>query len=70
MQRNEARDDITQVLQAIKQHETVSEEMTARVYQELRHLAAVRMARARSSPEIWSSSVPAPPSLAIRQLRR
>jgi RNA polymerase sigma factor (TIGR02999 family) len=45
MQRNEARDDITQVLQAIKQHETVSEEMTARVYQELRHLAAVRMAR-------------------------
>ena len=42
---NEVRDDITQVLQAIQQREAVSEEMTARVYQELRQLAAMRMAR-------------------------
>ena len=45
MPSNEVKGDITRVLQAIKQRETVSEEMMAQVYQDLRHLAAVRMAR-------------------------
>jgi RNA polymerase sigma factor (TIGR02999 family) len=37
--------DITQVLQAVEQREAVSEELMAQVYQELRRIAAARMAR-------------------------
>jgi RNA polymerase sigma factor (TIGR02999 family) len=37
--------DITQVLHAVEQHQVVSEESMAQVYQELRRIAAARMAR-------------------------
>jgi RNA polymerase sigma factor (TIGR02999 family) len=40
----DVKDDITQVLQAVEQHETVSEESMSRIYQELRRIAAARMA--------------------------
>ncbi|HEY1788756.1 MAG TPA: ECF-type sigma factor [Verrucomicrobiae bacterium] len=36
--------DITQVLQAVKQQEAVSEESVGQIYQELRRIAAARMA--------------------------
>jgi RNA polymerase sigma factor (TIGR02999 family) len=38
------KDDITQILQAVKQHETVPEESMAQIYKELRRIAAARMA--------------------------
>ena len=38
------KDDITQVLQAVKEHESVSEDAMAQIYQELRRIAATRMA--------------------------
>jgi RNA polymerase sigma factor (TIGR02999 family) len=40
----ETKDDITQVLQAVNQQETVPEESMAQIYQELRRIAAARMA--------------------------
>jgi len=45
MPTSDVRGDITRVLQAVEQHEEVSEEMMSLVYQELRQLAAARMAR-------------------------
>lgn len=40
----DVKDDITQVLQAVEHHEAVSEESMAQIYQELRRIAAARMA--------------------------
>lgn len=57
MPSNEIKDDITQVLQAIRHHEAVSEEMTTRVYQELRHLAAVRMARESAGQTLQATAL-------------
>jgi RNA polymerase sigma factor (TIGR02999 family) len=57
MPSNEVKGDITRVLQAITYRETVSEEMTARVYQELRQLAAVRMARESAGQTLQATAL-------------
>jgi len=57
MPSNEAKDEITRVLQAIKQHEEVSEQMMVQVYQELRQLAAVRMAREAAGQTLQATAL-------------
>ena len=57
MPSNEVKDDITHVLQAIKQRETVSEEMMVQVYQDLRHLAVSRMAREASGQTLQATAL-------------
>jgi RNA polymerase sigma factor (TIGR02999 family) len=57
MPSNEVKGDITQMLQAVKQHEVVSEEMMARVYRELRQLAAVRMARESAGQTLQATAL-------------
>ncbi len=57
MPSNEVQGDITQMLQAIKHREAVSEEMTAQVYQELRQLAAVRMARESAGQTLQATAL-------------
>jgi RNA polymerase sigma factor (TIGR02999 family) len=44
MSSREIKGDITQVLQAVNERETVSEESLGQIYQELRRIAATRMA--------------------------
>ena len=57
MPSNEVKDDITHVLQAIKQREMVSEEMMAQVYQDLRRLAVSRMAREASGQTLQATAL-------------
>jgi RNA polymerase sigma factor (TIGR02999 family) len=57
MPSDEVKDDITHVLQAIKQREMVSEEMMAQVYQDLRHLAVARMAREASGQTLQATAL-------------
>lgn len=57
MPRGEAKGDITRVLQAVEQHEEVSAEMMALVYQELRQLAAARMARESAGQTLQATAL-------------
>ena len=49
--------DITQVLHAVELGETVSQESIALVYQELRHLAAARMARESAGQTLQATAL-------------
>jgi RNA polymerase sigma factor (TIGR02999 family) len=53
----ETKGDITQVLQAVKLHETVSEESMAQIYQELRRIAAARMAMEASGQTLQATAL-------------
>jgi RNA polymerase sigma factor (TIGR02999 family) len=57
MPSSEAQGDITRVLQAVEQREEVSEEMMALVYQELRQLAAARMARESAGQTLQATAL-------------
>jgi RNA polymerase sigma factor (TIGR02999 family) len=57
MPSREVKGDITQVLQAVEQHEEVSEEMLALVYHELRQLAAARMARESAGQTLQATAL-------------
>jgi RNA polymerase sigma factor (TIGR02999 family) len=52
-----AKGDITQVLQAVEQREDISEELMARVYQELRQIATVRMARESAGQTLQATAL-------------
>lgn len=49
--------DITQVLQAVDQRGAVSEELMGQVYQELRRIAAVRMARESAGQTLQATAL-------------
>ena len=57
MPNRQAKGDITQVLQAVEHHEAVAEELIARVYQELRQLAAARMARESAGQTLQATAL-------------
>lgn len=57
MPSREIKGDITQVLQAVDRHEAVSDELMAQVYQELRQLAAVRMARESAGQTLQATAL-------------
>ena len=57
MPSNEVKGDLTQVLQAVKQREAVSEENMTLVYQELRQLAAARMARESAGQTLQATAL-------------
>lgn len=54
---HEFKGDITQVLQAVKQHGVVSEKAMAQVYQELRRIAAARMAQESSGQTLQATAL-------------
>lgn len=49
--------DITQALQAVEQREAVSEELMTEVYQELRRIAAARMARESAGQTLQATAL-------------
>ena len=57
MPSREIKGDITQVLQAVGQRGEISEELIARVYQELRQLAAARMARESAGQTLQATAL-------------
>ncbi len=57
MPSSDVKGDITQVLQAVEQQEAVSEESMARVYQQLRQLAAARMARESAGQTLQATAL-------------
>ena len=57
MPNREVKGDITQVLQAVGLHEEFSEELMAQVYQELRQLAAARMARESAGQTLQATAL-------------
>jgi RNA polymerase sigma factor (TIGR02999 family) len=57
MPSREIKGEITQVLQAVEQREAVSEELMAQVYQELRRIAAARMARESAGQTLQATAL-------------
>lgn len=57
MSNSEVNGDITRVLQSIEQHSETPEELIPLVYQELRQLAAVRMAREASGQTLQATAL-------------
>jgi RNA polymerase sigma factor (TIGR02999 family) len=57
MPSHEVKGDVTQMLQSVDQHGAVSEELLAQVYQELRQLAAVRMARESAGQTLQATAL-------------
>src|SRR5215469_18758451 len=57
MPSSDAQGDITRVLHAVEQREEVSAEMMALVYQELRQLAAARMARESAGQTLQATAL-------------
>jgi len=57
MPSREIKGDITQVLRAVGQREEISEDLIARVYQELRQLAAARMARESAGQTLQATAL-------------
>lgn len=57
MSRGEIKGDITQVLQAVQKHEAVPDALMAQVYQELRQLAAARMARESAGQTLQATAL-------------
>lgn len=57
MPSSEAQGDITRILQAVDQRKEVSEDMVALVYQELRQLAAARMARESAGQTLQATAL-------------
>jgi RNA polymerase sigma factor (TIGR02999 family) len=53
----EIKGDITQVLQAVNQQESVSEESLSQIYQELRRIAATRMAMESSGQTLQATAL-------------
>lgn len=57
MPSREIKGDITQVLHAVEHREAVSEELMAQVYQELRRIAAARMARESAGQTLQATAL-------------
>lgn len=57
MPSSQIKGDITLVLQAVEQHQAVSEDSMAQVYQELRRIAAARMAREAAGQTLQATAL-------------